>query len=154
MKTTKNSFTWKRGLGAAVASLILALTGCNARTPVESGTVPGAGAGGNNAVTTEAPAITDTKELLSITETSAPETTEPAATEAGKNDACGEHLTWVFDASNGKLTISGSGDMTDYPDAQSVPWYQYREEIQEFHFPEGLTGIGDYAFAGCTNLNS
>lgn len=153
MKTTKNSFTWKRGLCAAVASLILALTGCNARTPAESGTVPGAGAGGNNAVTTETPAITDTKELLSITETSAPETTEPAATEAGKNDACGEHLTWAFDASNGKLTISGSGDMTDYPDPQSVPWYQYREEIQEFHFPEGLTSIGDYAFVGCTNLN-
>ena len=83
----------------------------------------------------------------------APETTAPAATEAVPDDVCGENLTWSFDPSEASLTITGSGDMTDYPDAQSVPWYQYRNEIQKFYFPEGLTGIGDYAFAGCVHLD-
>ena len=156
MKTTKNSFTWKRGLCAAVASLILALTGCNARTPAESGTVPGAGAGGNNAVTTETPAITDTKELLSITETSAPETTEPAATEPERKAyQCGENLTWAIDSyveGVTRLEIKGSGAMFDYDEEKHAPWYDRRDEIDIVVLPDGLTSIGSYAFCDLTKM--
>ena len=54
-----------------------------------------------------------------------------------------------------KLTISGTGPMTDYmPDAsigQVAPWKQYGDRIVEISIADGVTSIGMYAFMG---LNS
>ena len=106
---------------------------------------------------------------LKTTEPTAPETEAPVETEAAVPESaanvsgedekrvwgmCGEALYWTLFKNSGELKLRGSGDMTDYPDAQSVPWYAYRSEIKELELPAELTGIGDYAFADCTALNT
>lgn len=65
---------------------------------------------------------------------------------------CGEDLQWTLFKNSGKLVLKGSGAMTDYPDVQSVPWAAYQSEIRDLQLPAELTGIGDYAFSGCTAL--
>lgn len=72
---------------------------------------------------------------------------------------CGPHLSWQFDSSNGRLTISGWGDMFDYEydDVSyfcTMPWYNYRLQIKEVVLPYGITGIGKGAFYYCTGLKS
>ena len=66
---------------------------------------------------------------------------------------CGEDLSWEFSPKSGTLTIMGSGKMSNYDDFnQTSPWSAYASQIQSVEFPEGLTGIGNYAFAGCSAL--
>ena len=72
---------------------------------------------------------------------------------------CGKNLTWRLE--DGRLTITGSGDMYDYdPDSAgyvfldgptvqtegAVPWFEDRGSIVEIVLPDGLTHIGSYAF--------
>ena len=52
---------------------------------------------------------------------------------------CGEKLTWSLD-SDGVLTISGTGDMTD------APWSNYQGNIKKVVFNEGVTSVCDEAF--------
>ncbi len=66
---------------------------------------------------------------------------------------CGENLTWSLDTSTGVLTISGSGDMTDYSSG-GAPWYVYRTKITSVVFSGEVTIIGNYTFADCSNLTS
>ena len=42
--------------------------------------------------------------------------------------------------------------MDDYADVTDTPWYSIRSEIARVDIPDGLTAIGDNAFAGCTAL--
>ena len=86
MKTFKNSFIWKRGLCAAVAALMLALTGCSSKTPVEAGFIPGAAAGGNSSVTAKAPANKLAAGNIQIKEAPVFETTEPNAPAATEGE--------------------------------------------------------------------
>ncbi len=67
-------------------------------------------------------------------------------------DSYGENLTYTFDAKNGVLTISGSGDMTDYSNSSYTPWYKYRSLIKEIVISDSVTSIGDNVFADCTSL--
>ena len=76
---------------------------------------------------------------------------EPNAT----GGSCGENVIWTLDPDYYELTISGTGDMQDYTggtDSASASPFQaldfYTAEIQN-----GVTGIGDYAFADCKKLN-
>ena len=80
---------------------------------------------------------------------------------AQNSGACGDNVTWSFDA--GTLTLSGSGAMYDYlsfapPMGQfsgTAPWMEYyRDQIQSVIVDEGVTTIGNYAFYYCTNLTS
>lgn len=57
---------------------------------------------------------------------------------------CGDNLTWTLE--NGTLTISGTGDMTDFRADNRVPWYQYRSQITSLVIREGVTSIGQRAF--------
>lgn len=75
----------------------------------------------------------------------------PAAV-AAESGTCGDNLSWSY--SNGILTISGSGDMTNYSESARVPWYSFREEILALELPAGLTSIGSRAFYGCIRLTS
>ena len=68
------------------------------------------------------------------------------------NGTCGNNLTWTLD-DEGKLTISGKGDMTNYS-SSSVPWYSVRSDIKLIFIDEGVTSIGSAAFWGCKNLES
>lgn len=63
---------------------------------------------------------------------------------------CGDTLTWTLD-SNGILTISGVGDMSNY---YPSPWYSYRNSIRSLIIENGITSIGDSAFRNCDSLTS
>ena len=63
-----------------------------------------------------------------------------------KAGVCGDNLTWSYNLSTHKLTISGSGDMT------SSPWQSYNSEITSVSLPNGLTSIFADAFYGCVKL--
>ena len=60
------------------------------------------------------------------------------------------NMNWNLNG-NGVLTISGTGNMPDYT-AAIQPWYKYRESIKQVKIGDGITGIGNYAFSGCTSL--
>ena len=65
---------------------------------------------------------------------------------------CGSDLTWTLD-SDGLLTISGTGVMSDYFDC-TAPWYSNRTEIESVCITDGVTSIGSSAFRECTSLTS
>ncbi|MCD7884658.1 MAG: leucine-rich repeat protein [Lachnospiraceae bacterium] len=69
---------------------------------------------------------------------------------------CGENLTWQLD-SNGTLTISGSGAMSDYnynKSAERAPWYSYRYQILSIVVESGVTSIGTDTFIMCEKVTS
>lgn len=63
---------------------------------------------------------------------------------------CGQNATWQLDQNSATITISGSGDMTDYTSV--TPWHYRRWEIQHVVISNGITSIGANAFRGCENL--
>jgi len=74
-----------------------------------------------------------------------------------KEGTCGSSATWAF--KDGLLLVSGTGEMDKYvrnPDLNSVntPWYDWRTEIKQVVIAKGITRINNYAFFGCTNLES
>ena len=63
---------------------------------------------------------------------------------------CGTNLTWELD--NGVLTISGTGDMENYlQDDEGAPWSEYSGNIKSIVIKNGVTSIGNNAFANCYN---
>lgn len=67
--------------------------------------------------------------------------------------ACGQEQTWFLD-SEGTLTISGTGRMTNFSD--SGPWgqdYKIRNAIKKVIVCEGVTSIGEHAFVLCQNVS-
>lgn len=75
-------------------------------------------------------------------------------TSAALSGTCGDHLTWTFDYETGVLTISGTGAMKYYKDADDVPWDNRRSDITSVRIKEGVTTVGTYAFHECTNLTN
>ncbi|MBQ5404393.1 MAG: leucine-rich repeat domain-containing protein [Bacteroidales bacterium] len=67
---------------------------------------------------------------------------------------CGENATWVYDESMHILTISGTGEMSNYSSAPA-PWNNIKDNIQTVVISEGITSIGEYAFcyAAITNVS-
>ena len=73
---------------------------------------------------------------------------------AQTSGSCGTNVTWSLNTSTGRLTISGTGAMTNWQNTSVVPWKNYREQITSVVINSGVTTIGEYAFCGCTNLTS
>ncbi|MBQ2520038.1 MAG: leucine-rich repeat protein [Paludibacteraceae bacterium] len=78
---------------------------------------------------------------------------------------CGDDLTWSLNTEDSTLTIEGYGAMNDYDGQYSAtgnipPWYgdmvtsDHAKNIKSVILPNGLTNLGDYAFADCINLGS
>ncbi len=71
---------------------------------------------------------------------------------------CGDNLTWTIE--DGTLTISGTGEMWDYGTEDhyeigaqtNVPWWEYKNIISGIVLEQGITKIGEYAFAGCSSF--
>lgn len=73
---------------------------------------------------------------------------------------CGDNLTWTL-TENGEadftynsrtytpltLTITGTGAMTDYTGSGETPWWSNHIAITHLELPEGLTHVGNHAFA-------
>ena len=64
--------------------------------------------------------------------------------------SCGDNVTWML-TSDGTLTISGKGAMQNY-ESYGAPWYGFCSQVKTAVIDNGVTGIGDYAFTGCTSL--
>lgn len=71
---------------------------------------------------------------------------------AAEGGSCGAALEWSF--SEGTLTITGSGDMDNFPESTMAPWYHLRSEIIRIQLPEGLTSVGDLAFYDCRKVTT
>lgn len=70
--------------------------------------------------------------------------------ECGKN---GNDVIWALDT-DGLLTISGMGEMSDYDSVNAVPWYSYRTQVKSVSIEEYVSTIGKNAFRNCTKLES
>ena len=71
-------------------------------------------------------------------------------------NACGDDMTWYFDEETGELSLSSraTSPMWDFT-PETVPWSAYREQIKTLRLPSnGTIIIGQYAFYGCSNLES
>ncbi len=77
----------------------------------------------------------------------------PSAAFAKTGGKCGSDLEWTLDES-GMLTISGTGDMTDWSSSSEVPWSLLSKDITGVTIENGVTSIGDYAFYDCSGLTS
>lgn len=71
---------------------------------------------------------------------------------AAESGSCGKNLKWSF--SGGTLTITGSGEMTNYNEGRKAPWYDFADEIINLILPEKLETIGTLSFYNCTSLKA
>ena len=70
--------------------------------------------------------------------------------------SCGDNATYTLD-SDGVLTISGSGKISDYAFAYRIggaPNYDYYLDIKKVIIEQGVTKIGSAAFEGCSEMTS
>ena len=74
-----------------------------------------------------------------------------------KSGFCGPKLEWVFDEETGVLSITGEGEMFDYEVVEEkielmAPWHLFaaKEQLLQVELPEGMTTVGDVAFALCS----
>ncbi len=66
----------------------------------------------------------------------------------------GDNLVWSRDE-NGKVTISGKGDMQNYGrfwPSESSPFDGLGDLVKEVEIRSGVTSVGDMAFADCSKL--
>ncbi len=71
---------------------------------------------------------------------------------AQTSGSCGDNATWSYESTT--LTISGTGEMYDYAYGEA-PWYaDYASTMTSLVIEDGITSIGNNAFAGCEKLNS
>lgn len=87
----------------------------------------------------------------STAETYALENTIPFVSLGTLSGACGENSAWSFNPSTGVLTVSGSGQTTDYTDGNR-PWESVLDLIRSVEIETGITGIGSYAFKDAAGL--
>ncbi len=65
----------------------------------------------------------------------------------------GNDVTWTLDR-DGLLTVSGTGEMADYDNADDVPWHSYLNLVASVVIQNGVTSVGKNAFQSCANLAS
>ena len=70
---------------------------------------------------------------------------------------CGEHVSWTLDSETKVLTISGTGEM--YHDghfSDALHWHgqNLNSAFQSVVIEQGVTSVGYWAFANCSNLTS
>ena len=58
--------------------------------------------------------------------------------------SCGDSATWTLNKTTGRLTIRGSGDVTD------APWLRFAGKITSVVVYPQITALPDDAFSGCT----
>ena len=64
-------------------------------------------------------------------------------------------MWWFLHGSSGNYTLRVTGDaaIPDYS-SKGAPWYSYAGEITTLDLGDNITGIGNYAFADCSQLSS
>lgn len=73
------------------------------------------------------------------------------AAAASNSGPCGEKVNYTINSSTGVLTISGSGDMTDFSSYSDSP-FAMNYSIKKIVIENGVTSIGSNAFYSCSNV--
>ena len=74
---------------------------------------------------------------------------------ADTSGSCGTGVNYSYVESTHTLTISGTGDMTNFIDnGNDQPWFDYHNDIETVVIENGVTSIGVYAFRSCRSLES
>lgn len=79
-------------------------------------------------------------------------TTTPTEPDTPAPGTCGPNLKWAFNATNGLLTITGSGRMTDYTQTDHAPWFGNASNIKAIVIDAEVENLGNYALDKCDNL--
>ena len=66
---------------------------------------------------------------------------------------CGDALTWEMDTATGTLTVSGTGEMTNYASFER-PWKRLNFDVTTLIIEEGVTNVSDCAFLNFQNLTT
>ena len=75
--------------------------------------------------------------------------------EASYSGTYGENISWTLDTQSGLLTLTGSGEIQDATSYySSMPFYEYKDVIQEVVISDGITSIGDYIFCELEKLKT
>ena len=108
---------------------------------------------------TEGSDLAEESQEESVTEETSTEETEDVlqseeqSYELVDSGTCGENVTWTLD-SEGLLTITGTGDMTNYTSSSECPWYSESASIVSIVVGDDVTNIGNYAFENLGNLTT
>ncbi|WP_337403517.1 leucine-rich repeat protein [Porcipelethomonas sp.] len=65
---------------------------------------------------------------------------------------CGDNAKYIF--SDNTLTILGEGEIENYSSYFGAPWATYRNKINTIEISNKITQIGEFSFAGLTNLTT
>ena len=68
--------------------------------------------------------------------------------------SCGDNVNYTLDTETGILTITGTGEMTDFSRTSYVPWNLQKSKIKSVKILDGVVSIGKYAFYRCEDLVS
>ena len=63
-------------------------------------------------------------------------------------------IAWSLDTETGVLSLTGSGILPDYNTTDTTPWYTNRDSIVSVVIGEGISHIGDSAFAHLEKLTA
>ncbi len=72
--------------------------------------------------------------------------------QADSSGQCGDYIRWYYNSSECVLDISGRGDMYNYTLYSPAPWSEF--PIKTVNILDNVRIIGDFAFSGCTTLES
>ena len=73
---------------------------------------------------------------------------------AAQNSGTTGPLNWNYDTGTKTLSITGTGDMPDFANADAQPWKDVRNEIEKVKIEAGVKSVGAYAFRNCAVLTS
>ncbi len=59
----------------------------------------------------------------------------------------GDAVTWQYDKTEKTLRFQGNGAIKNYAENEVSPWKEYMAETEKIIIDEGVTAIGNYAFA-------
>lgn len=78
------------------------------------------------------------------------------AVSAAESGTCGPNLRWEYDSASSTLTISGSGEMTEFltDTSKPIPWKGLEFETRNVVVKQGVTTLGAYAFQNFGELTS
>lgn len=72
---------------------------------------------------------------------------------------CGKNIIWKYNSTSKTLTLSGTGAINSFSDADDSsycerPWEEYIHDIENIKIEEGITSIGDYTFKNLGEINN
>ncbi|MBQ9130841.1 MAG: leucine-rich repeat protein, partial [Clostridia bacterium] len=79
-----------------------------------------------------------------------PMATLPYVEKVAASGTLSNGMEWILDGDTGVLTVTGKGAIPDYRQ-WNAPWEPYSDSILGIELSEGITQVGDRAFAWCKN---